>query len=348
MRILTLIGAISLFTFFGCSNEEPTIVPQPAGTTLTLNLNGLEDLGTDALYEGWIIVNGSPVSTGTFSVDANGNLSKTEFELDANELSAATAFVLTIEPNPDSDPNPSAVHILAGDFSNNSASVTTDHGSALGVDFANATGNYILATPTDGAMTNENSGIWFLNPPSTTFAINFTGLDPLLNGYHYEGWAIVGGSPVSTGKFNLDSNGNLVDLNGMEITNGEFNLGGDLSSATEFVLTIEPTGDIDDIPAMTHYLAGDVSGGSAMLSVGHSSALGNDFLSSTGNYILATPTNGANTDENSGIWFLDLSSGSPAQGLFLPTLPDGWKYEGWTVIDGTPVTTGTFTSTTDC
>ncbi len=347
MKILTLIGAISLFTFFGCSNEEPPIVPTPTGTTLTLNLNGLEDLGTDALYEGWIIVNGSPVSTGTFSVDANGDLSQTEFELDANDLSAATAFVLTIEPNPDSDPNPSAVHILAGDFNNNSANVSTNHSAALGVDFANATGNYILATPTDGAMTNENSGIWFLNPPSTTYTLDFTGLDPLLNGYHYEGWAIVDGSPVSTGKFNLDSNGNLVDLNGMEIPNGEFNLGGDLSSTTEFVLTIEPAGDVDDIPSMTHYLAGDVSGGSAMLSVGHSSALGDDFLSSTGNYILATPTNGSNSDENSGIWFLDLSSGTPAQGLFLPTLPDGWIYEGWTVIEGIPVTTGTFTSTTD-
>ena len=33
-------------------------------------------------------------------------------------------------------------------------------------------------------------------------------------------------------------------------------------------------------------------------------------------------------------------------GLTLPTLPAGWKYEGWTVINGTPVTTGTFTSTT--
>ncbi len=173
MRILTLIGAISLFTLFGCSNEEPTIVPQPSGTTLTLNINGLEDLGTDALYEGWIIVSGSPVSTGTFSVDANGNLSKTEFELDANELSAATAFVLTIEPNPDSDPNPSAVHILAGDFSNNSASVTTGHSAALGVDFANSTGNYILATPTDGAMTNENSGIWFSQSTEHHFCYKF-------------------------------------------------------------------------------------------------------------------------------------------------------------------------------
>jgi hypothetical protein len=346
MRILFLIGSISVFAFWGCSKEDPPIVPPSGGTTLTLNINGLEDLGADALYEGWIIVNGSPVSTGTFSVDANGNLSQTEFELDANELSAATTFVLTIEPNPDSDPNPSAVHILGGDFSNNSANVTTDHGAALGVDFSTATGNYILATPTDGPNTNENSGIWFLNPPSTTFATNFTGLNPLLNDYHYEGWAIVDGSPVSTGKFNLDANGNLVDLNGMEIANGEFTVGGDLSTTTDFVLTIEPAGDTDDIPAMTKYLGGVVSGGNADLSVGHPAALGNDFLNSTGHYILATPTDGEDTtDENSGLWFLQLPP-PPSAGLDLPTLPDGWKYEGWAVIDGTPVTTGTFTSVT--
>jgi len=200
MRILTLIGAISLFTFFGCSNEEPTIVPQPAGTTLTLNINGLEDLGTDALYEGWIIVNGSPVSTGTFGVDANGNLSKTQFELDANELSAATTFVLTIEPNPDSDPSPSAVHILGGDFSNNSANVTTGYSAALGVDFANSTGNYILATPTDGANTNENSGIWFLDLTSGTPSQGLF-LPTLPAGWKYEGWTVINGVPVSTGTF---------------------------------------------------------------------------------------------------------------------------------------------------
>jgi len=357
MKRLILIGAISIIILFGCSEEETPTQNPPATSKLTLNINGLEDLGANAVYEGWIIVPGTaktggtaaetPISTGTFTVDASGNLSQTVFDVNPENLSAATAFVLTIEPNPDPDPNPSEVHILGGDFSTNSASISTDHGAALGVDFASSTGNYILATPTDGPNTNENSGIWFLNPPATTFALNFTGLNPLLNGYHYEGWAIIGGSAVSTGKFNLDSNGNLVDLNGEEITNGEFVVGGDLSSASEFVLTIEPAGDTDDIPAMTHYVAGDVSGGSATLSVGHSSALGDDFLSSTGNYILATPTNGPATDENSGIWFLDLSSGMPAQGLFLPTLPAGWKYEGWTVIDGLPVSTGTFTSTTD-
>jgi len=200
MRILILIGAISLFTFFACSNEEPTIVPTLASTTLTLNLNGLEDLGADALYEGWIIVNGSPVSTGTFSVDANGNLSKTEFDIDATDLSTATAFILTIEPNPDSDPNPSAVHILAGDLSGNSGMLTVDHSAALGNNFTTSTGAYILATPTDGANTNENSGIWFLdltsgNPSQGLF------LPTLPDGWKYEGWTVINGTPVTTGTF---------------------------------------------------------------------------------------------------------------------------------------------------
>ena len=61
---------------------------------------------------------------------------------------------------------------------------------------------------------------------------------------------------------------------------------------------------------------------------------------------MATPTDGADTNENSGVWFLDPGAG-PGAGLSLPTLPAGWVYEGWAVIDGSPVTTGTFTSVSD-
>lgn len=100
-----------------------------------------------------------PVSTGTFTVDANGNLSQTEFDVDASDLENATAYVLTIEPNPDTDPNPSSVHILGGDFSGNSSNLSVSHATVLGNDFASSTGVYILATPTNGANTDENSGI---------------------------------------------------------------------------------------------------------------------------------------------------------------------------------------------
>ena len=150
MKSLILIGAISIIAFFGCSEDEILTQTPPTSSKLTLNINGLEDLGADAVYEGWIIVPATaktggvsaetPISTGTFTVDANGNLSRTVFDVNPDNLSVATAFVLTIEPNPDPDPNPSAVHILGGDFTTNSANISTDHGAAIGVDFSTSTG----------------------------------------------------------------------------------------------------------------------------------------------------------------------------------------------------------------
>lgn len=182
------------------------------------------------------------------------------------------------------------------------------------------------------------------DPVMETLDLVFTGLEALQNGYHYEGWAIVGGAPVTTGKFNVDASGSLVTVTGAAIAGGSFATGVDLESASAIVITIEPSGDTDAIPADTHILAGAVAGGGATLSAGNGSALGNDFTSAAGSYILATPTDGPETNENSGVWFLSLASGSPAVGLTLPALPGGWAYEGWVVISGTPVTSGRFTA----
>jgi hypothetical protein len=177
-----------------------------------------------------------------------------------------------------------------------------------------------------------------------TLVLEFTGVEPLANDYHYEGWAIIGGEAQSTGKFNLDAAGDFVTVGGVEIPNGEFDVDFDLDDATAIVISIEPAGDTDDIPSDTKYLAGGVSDDVADLTVAASQALGDDFTSATGKVILATPTNGSNTNELSGIWFLDLGTGSPEVGLSLPTLPTGWKYEGWAVISGQPVTSGKFTA----
>ena len=182
-----------------------------------------------------------------------------------------------------------------------------------------------------------------IEPLVETLELSFTGLEPLANGFHYEGWAIIDGAAVTTGKFNVDASGDLVTVGGDPIVDGAFETGLDLSGTTAIVLTIEPSGDTDDVPSDTHVLAGTVASGSSALTAGHGSALGDDFLAAAGDYILATPTNGDMTNENSGIWFLSLATGSPTVGLDLPTLPAGWAYEGWAVINGTPVTTGRFT-----
>lgn len=179
---------------------------------------------------------------------------------------------------------------------------------------------------------------------ATRLQLSFTGLEPLTNGFHYEGWAIIGGSAVTTGKFNVNVAGQLTTLNGSVVANNTFETGRDLSGASAIVLTIEANGDTDTSPSDTHYLGGDLAGGQATLTAGHSAALGSSFTAATGKYILATPTDDPAGNETSGLWFVDLASGSPAAGLNLPNLPAGWRYEGWAVIGGQALTTGTFTA----
>ncbi|WP_406659654.1 anti-sigma factor [Methanolobus sp. ZRKC3] len=153
--------------------------------------------------------------------------------------------------------------------------------------------------------------------------LDFDGLDPLEEGV-YEGWVITGEEKLSVGTFNA----------GDEIS---FDVGQDLSSADLVVITIEPENDADADPSGIVILAGELEGGMAELEFPL------DLSEATGTYILATPTNGADTDEASGIWFLQLPL-PPTPGLDLPELPDGWVYEGWVVNQGQPITSGRFTA----
>ena len=188
--LLVLAGMIFIIS---CKKDETPADPMK---NINLNISGLEDLGSDYVYEGWLIANGSPVSTGTFTVDDMGTLSKTTFSLQESYVDNATTFVLSIEPANDSDPAPSETKMMAGDFSGNSASINTN----LVGDFTNAAGKFILATPTNGADTDENSGIWFLDlsTGSPTVGLN---LPQLSEGWKYEGWVVINGQPVTTGTF---------------------------------------------------------------------------------------------------------------------------------------------------
>jgi hypothetical protein len=173
-----------------------------------------------------------------------------------------------------------------------------------------------------------------------SLALTLDGVAPLKNGFHYEGWAIIGGNPVSTGKFNVNDAGQIVNLQGQPIANGQFATGRDLSATTMVVITIEPPVSGPE-PSNTKFLAGGISANNASLTMRHAEAVGRDFAASSGRYILATPT-APNASDLSGIWFIDPTGIQMAPGLDLPTLPSGWIYEGWAVIDGMPVTTGKF------
>ncbi|MEL6811566.1 MAG: anti-sigma factor [Bacteroidota bacterium] len=208
------LGILSLaFVMVSCNSDDDNNTQTTSN--LTLNLNGLEDLGSDFTYEGWLLVDGTPVSTGVFTVDANGQLSATTFAVPTETINSATKFILTIEPNPDPNPEPSDQKLIAGDFNGNSASVSTATAPAVG-DFGASAGNFFLRTPTDeqsgtGNNGNDQYGVWFGTPgmpPAATLE-----LPELPVGWIYEGWVIGDAGPLSTGTFSnvdeMDDNAGL-------------------------------------------------------------------------------------------------------------------------------------------
>jgi hypothetical protein len=171
-----------------------------ARNLLKLHFDGLEPLGEGFVYEGWLIVDGMPISTGRFEVMDNGEVAPPVFPIDRGDAAAATAFVLTIEPAEDDPPEPSATHVLAGDLIERTAHLTIGHPAALGTDFTSASGDFILATPSTADIAEDyDQGIWWVDPgagPGPSLDL------PMLPaGWMFEGWVVGPDGPISTGRF---------------------------------------------------------------------------------------------------------------------------------------------------
>jgi hypothetical protein len=271
---LLMLLLVPALIFTACKKDDdnnPT--PTPMDGTLKLSTTNLAPSAAGEQYEGWIVVNGTPVSTGTFTVNAAGALSQSQFMVDADNLAMATDFVLSIEPMPDNDPAPSAIKILGGSFSGDNASITVAHPAALGNDFMNVTGRYILATPTTSATDDEKSGVWFLDISS---GMPMTGLDlpSLPSGWKYEGWAVVNGMPVSSGTFSMtDMMDDAAPFSGTDGGGPPFpgedfvmNAPAGLSFPTDLsggvvVISIEPSPDNSPDPFAFKPLVGQVPSG---------------------------------------------------------------------------------------
>lgn len=170
------------------------------------------------------------------------------------------------------------------------------------------------------------------------FDLEFAGLEPLGDGFEYEGWVVVDGEALSTGRFTI------AEIDGeSEYTAGPVATLEQAAAGTDFILSVEPTENDDPAPSDAKPLGGAIVDGVAELSVAHPAALGQDFAGATGDFVITTPTTQGTDDDVSGVWFIELTDDGPVAGLDeLPELPVGWVYEGWVVIDDVPVSTGRF------
>lgn len=256
---------LSLLVSVCCSNNS-----SGSNGTLRLDISGLESLGDNYQYEGWIIVDGKAKTTGVFSVDSTGNLSQTDFPVNQTDLSSASKFVLTIEPNPDSDPDPSSVHILAGSFSSKSASLSVGDSSAIGNDFSSISGKFILATPSDDStnISNDNEGLWWLDPNTGPGA--GLSLPTLPTGWIYEGWIVGSNGPQSTGTFSSvtgadsDGAGSTGGSDAAPAFPGQDIIGTSLNDGQHTaVISIEPVPDNSSSPFLLKPLVKAIDSGAA-------------------------------------------------------------------------------------
>jgi len=259
--LVPILASVMIIT--SCNDDEDEQVFKD----MTLSVSGLPELGDFYVYEGWLIDGeGTAYSTGTFFVDNGSNGSLTS-SVDEEILNDAEKFVISIEPSPDPNPAPSSTKILAGEFIGESATLTYENNTAIGTGFTTAAGKYILATPTNGEDSNELSGIWWLNPDGPTSSLI---LPDLNEGWIYEGWVVIDGTPVSTGKFTDPAEADISDLYSGTLdsppfpgedflTNAPTNLTfpTDLSGQTA-VISVEPSPDNLVMPFSIKPLTGNI------------------------------------------------------------------------------------------
>lgn len=234
-----------------------------------LSLQNLENLGPTAVYEGWLMVNGSPVSTGRFTVDDQGRLSRTSFDVSKAQADGASAFVLTIEPAQGDVPAPTVNRLLAGGFAGGSteAALSTSNAMALGVDLTTASGSFFLGTPTSESLDDEAQGLWWVQVMDGAPEPGLM-LPTLPAGWVYEGWIVLNGQPVSTGRFSMadmaDSDGAgpaagplaAPPYPGQDFVSPARNLVGGAA-----VISIEPEPDNSPAPFTLKPLAGPIAAG---------------------------------------------------------------------------------------
>ena len=237
-------------------------VVRPGGDDATLELSfaDLLVLGDDYLYEGWLITEDGPVTSGRFVV--TGEEDSHVFSIERDLADRSTLFVLTIEPKFGDEPGPSDTHILAGPFVDGVAQLTMEHGAALGTNFLESDGGFILETPTTAAIADDyDQGIWFLEPAAGPGA--GLRLPELPAGWRYEGWVVGDNGPVSTGTFvdpamaDRDGAGPAAGPDaappfpGQDFINPAMSLVG-----STVVLSVEPDPDDSPLPFFIKPLAG--------------------------------------------------------------------------------------------
>jgi hypothetical protein len=265
----------------GCAEGDDPAGPGPGAGDVTLELEGFRQFAQDeGIFELWISFaltepGGAPgarhsaaTSAGRFRIDGAGRLvgpdwQEASFGVDPSDPDvpvdgdgavrwqlAVDAFVTIEDPETPSD-EPRLAGLLGGSFLNGTAALSTDHPDALNRNFATAAGTALLATPTTADPTDEDQGMWFVQPGGTGPSLS---LPAPPSGWVYEGWVqIPQVGPVSLGRFSSpagadsDGAGPLATTQPWDYPGSDFPFAatGPSLAIGNVVVSLEPEGDED-------------------------------------------------------------------------------------------------------
>ncbi len=223
MKKLNFIFILLILSLLFSCKEHKILSPEQRITQVEINVQGLHNLGPGFWYEAWLIYDEGKSSVkksvGIFTVDDNGTMSKSAFNVNLGYLQLAKGCIITIENDDvpgmrfntrqitqdssvvDTIFAPSGYQILAATVNANDGTLSVGDAFLLNTDFSAAAGTYILATPTDSNNTDPTRGIWFVNKDTTGAVIQGLNLPDLPANWNYEGWVNYNGTVFSTGKF---------------------------------------------------------------------------------------------------------------------------------------------------
>ena len=202
--------AVTLVLGAACGDDNDSTSPE-GSSAVTASFTGLQPLEEDLNYQLWAITESGGYYYGygvaMFDVNGSGQMvdpaAETVISGDFTVGLAAEniyGFAVSIELSDELVGSSSYTILIGGETSDNQTTLSTGSWLGLEIDPAEISGKYTLATPTDSVSGNEINGIWFLDVSS---GLSFDGLalPDLGSGWEYQGWVLVDGKYISTGKF---------------------------------------------------------------------------------------------------------------------------------------------------
>ncbi|MFH1749473.1 MAG: hypothetical protein ABH837_01065 [bacterium] len=164
---------------------------------------------------------------------------------------------------------------------------------------------------------------------------------PSLEKASYELWQVDRNHKISLGKFNINEQGQIIDLYNLVIEDSEFDLvltdtDTDIIQGFQISIELNPDDNLDCSPTII------VSGKINQKKETELQYIIN-LEGTKGSFILSTPTDGSRyTNENAGIWFVYEVKNNQIPSLDLPVLPEGWVYESWIFYENNFISMGKF------